>query len=206
MGERRRGAALAACRTRFGCPRARRSLSPASQTRRYRVILLHRRSGKSIKYRLHSACSLLSGSLYSNRCPGNRCGQCSDPVQTKGNEPMRADLRLSDLERKKVPSKLMNVKVPDNVSEGIDRVAEELGCSKTAVVIALLNEGLDASRSVVPARSARNTAPPDTAAPFVTPRSPAARSAARRFGRRRSRGRGERPSRHPHSGPSGARP
>ena len=54
---------------------------------------------------------------------------------------MRADLRLSDLERKKVPSKLMNVKVPDNVSEGIDRVAEELGCSKTAVVIALLNEG-----------------------------------------------------------------
>jgi len=55
---------------------------------------------------------------------------------------MRADLRLADLERKKVPSKLMNVKVPDNVSEGIDRVAEELGCSKTAVVIALLNEGL----------------------------------------------------------------
>ena len=54
---------------------------------------------------------------------------------------MRADLRLSDLERKKVPSKLMNVKVPDNVSDGIDRVAEELGCSKTAVVIALLNEG-----------------------------------------------------------------
>lgn len=64
---------------------------------------------------------------------------------------MRADLRLSDLERKKVPSKLMNVKVPDNVSEGIDRVAEELGCSKTAVVIALLNEGLDAARASLPA-------------------------------------------------------
>ncbi len=62
---------------------------------------------------------------------------------------MRADLRLSDLERKKVPSKLMNVKVPDNVSEGIDRVAEELGCSKTAVVIALLNEGLDAAKPTV---------------------------------------------------------
>jgi len=73
---------------------------------------------------------------------------------------MRADLRLSDLERKKVPSKLMNVKVPDNVSEGIDRVAEELGCSKTAVVIALLNEGLDASRAVVPPRSARTTPRP----------------------------------------------
>ena len=68
---------------------------------------------------------------------------------------MRADLRLSDLERKKVPSKLMNVKVPDNVSEGIDRVAEELGCSKTAVVIALLNEGLDAARAKVPPRANR---------------------------------------------------
>lgn len=66
---------------------------------------------------------------------------------------MRADLRLSDLERKKVPSKLMNVKVPDNVSDGIDRVAEELGCSKTAVVIALLNEGLDVARDQVPART-----------------------------------------------------
>src|SRR4029453_4224872 len=63
---------------------------------------------------------------------------------------MRADLRLSDLERKKVPSKLMNVKVPDNVSEGIDRGAEELGCSNTAVVIALLNEGLDPTRGAAP--------------------------------------------------------
>lgn len=68
---------------------------------------------------------------------------------------MRADLRLSDLERKKMPSKLMNVKVPDNVSEGIDRVAEELGCSKTAVVIALLNEGLDAAKATLPARANR---------------------------------------------------
>lgn len=66
---------------------------------------------------------------------------------------MRADLRLADLERRKVPSKLMNVKVPDNVSEGIDRVAEELGCSKTAVVIALLNEGLDQARASLPAKS-----------------------------------------------------
>jgi hypothetical protein len=62
---------------------------------------------------------------------------------------MRADLRLADLERRKVPSKLMNVKVPDNVSAGIDRVAEELGCSKTAVVIALLNEGLDVSAGML---------------------------------------------------------
>ncbi|MGH7789350.1 MAG: hypothetical protein ACRERC_20940 [Candidatus Binatia bacterium] len=71
---------------------------------------------------------------------------------------MRADLRLADLERRKVPSKLMNVKVPDNVSEGIDRVAEELGCSKTAVVIALLNEGLDAATIVVPPRTGQKPA------------------------------------------------
>lgn len=73
---------------------------------------------------------------------------------------MRADLRLADLERKRVPSKLMNVKVPDNVSEGIDRVAEELGCSKTAVVIALLNEGLDVARNQLPSKPARNTPRP----------------------------------------------
>ena len=58
------------------------------------------------------------------------------------------------------------MKVPDNVSEGIDRVAEELGCSKTAVVIALLNEGLDAARAELPAgpragkRSPRRGRPP----------------------------------------------
>lgn len=54
----------------------------------------------------------------------------------------------------------MNVKVPDNVSDGIDRVAEELGCSKTAVVIALLNEGLDAARNQLPARPRRNAPRP----------------------------------------------
>jgi hypothetical protein len=73
---------------------------------------------------------------------------------------MRADLRLADLERKKVPSKLMNVKVPDNVSDGIDRVAEELGCSKTAVVIALLNEGLDVARGQLPNKPPRNAPRP----------------------------------------------
>jgi hypothetical protein len=49
----------------------------------------------------------------------------------------------------------MNVKVPDNVSNGIDRVAKELGVSKTAVVIALLNEGLDAARANLPSRAPR---------------------------------------------------
>jgi hypothetical protein len=59
---------------------------------------------------------------------------------------MRSDLRLMDLRRRdKASSKLMNVKIPTHVSDAIQRVAKDLGASKTDVVIALLNEGLDAS-------------------------------------------------------------
>ena len=59
---------------------------------------------------------------------------------------MRADLRLTDLRRReKGASKLMNVKIPAHVSDAIQRVARDLGASKTEVVIALLNEGLDVS-------------------------------------------------------------
>jgi hypothetical protein len=59
---------------------------------------------------------------------------------------MRADLRLADLESgiERVPTKLMNVKLPNSLWDAIDDVAEELGCTKTAAVVALLNEGLDA--------------------------------------------------------------
>jgi hypothetical protein len=39
----------------------------------------------------------------------------------------------------------MNVKIPAYVSEAIQKVARDLGASKTEVVIALLNEGLNAS-------------------------------------------------------------
>lgn len=59
---------------------------------------------------------------------------------------MRADLRLVDLRRRdKATSKLMNVKIPTHISDAIQRVARDLSASKTEVVIALLNEGLDAS-------------------------------------------------------------
>ncbi|MBI4517970.1 MAG: hypothetical protein HY699_19370 [Deltaproteobacteria bacterium] len=59
---------------------------------------------------------------------------------------MRADLRLTDLRgREKSASKLMNVKIPVHISDAIQRVARDLGASKTEVVIALLNEGLDVS-------------------------------------------------------------
>jgi hypothetical protein len=57
------------------------------------------------------------------------------------------NLRLNDLvvRRKKghEESKLMNVKVPTNVLGRIDRVAANLGTTKTEVIIAILNEGLD---------------------------------------------------------------
>lgn len=59
---------------------------------------------------------------------------------------MRSDLRLTDLKRReRSVSKLMNVKIPVHVSDAIHRVARALGASKTDVVIALLNEGLDRS-------------------------------------------------------------
>jgi hypothetical protein len=57
------------------------------------------------------------------------------------------NLRLDDLvtrgKRGREETKLMNVKVPANVLTRIDRVAANLGATKTEVVIVLLNEGLD---------------------------------------------------------------
>ncbi len=57
------------------------------------------------------------------------------------------NLRLNDLVTRgktgREESKLMNVKVPANVLERIDRVASNLGATKTEVVIAILNEGLE---------------------------------------------------------------
>jgi hypothetical protein len=56
-------------------------------------------------------------------------------------------LRLNDLvtreRRGREESKLMNVKVPADVSTRIDCVAANLGATKTEVVVAILNEGLD---------------------------------------------------------------
>jgi hypothetical protein len=57
------------------------------------------------------------------------------------------NLRLTDLVTRggkgREESKLMNVKVPANVLARIDRVAAHLGATKTEVVIAILNEGLE---------------------------------------------------------------
>jgi hypothetical protein len=56
-------------------------------------------------------------------------------------------LRLDDLvtrgRKGDEKSKLMNVKVPENVLARLASVAAKLGTSKTEVVVAILNEGLD---------------------------------------------------------------
>ena len=57
---------------------------------------------------------------------------------------MKSTLHLSDLQTPIGVSKLMNVKIPDTTAAGVDQIAAELHCTKTAAVIALLNEGLDA--------------------------------------------------------------
>ena len=58
---------------------------------------------------------------------------------------IESDLRLSDLNsRKGMQTKLMNVQIPETLSTAIDELSEQLGCTKTAAIIALLNEGLDA--------------------------------------------------------------
>jgi len=63
---------------------------------------------------------------------------------------MRAELRLSDLKsRERTTSRLMNVKIPAYVSDAIQKVASDLGASKTEVVIALLNEGLEVAQGAL---------------------------------------------------------
>lgn len=61
------------------------------------------------------------------------------------------EMRLEDLvtrgKRGREETKLMNVKVPSTVLARIDRVAASLGATKTEVVIAILNEGLDSAES-----------------------------------------------------------
>jgi hypothetical protein len=53
-------------------------------------------------------------------------------------------LRLSDLKSVFKPRKVMNVPIPENTLTAIQALAAELGYSQTDVIIALLNEGLDA--------------------------------------------------------------
>ncbi len=63
-----------------------------------------------------------------------------------GGQASRAGLRIADLKQRPVrTSRLMNVKIPADLSDAIDHLAKEFGTSKTEVVVALLNTGLDAA-------------------------------------------------------------
>ena len=57
---------------------------------------------------------------------------------------MRSRLRIADLKRgENSASRVMNVRIPAHIAEAIDQLAKKLGTSKTALMLALLNEGLD---------------------------------------------------------------
>ena len=63
---------------------------------------------------------------------------------------MRSELRLKDLKRREAgATRLVNVKLPVELTDAIDRVAHDLGASKTEVVIALLNEGLATAKGAM---------------------------------------------------------
>jgi len=63
---------------------------------------------------------------------------------------MRGELRLNDLKKREyTSSRLMNVKIPAYISDAIQKVATDLGASKTEVVIALLNEGLEVAQGTL---------------------------------------------------------
>lgn len=57
---------------------------------------------------------------------------------------MRSQLRIADLKRgHNSASRTLTFNAPSRVAEAIDHLAKRLGASKAAVVLALLNEGLD---------------------------------------------------------------
>lgn len=56
----------------------------------------------------------------------------------------RSQLRIADLkQRRPSGSRMMNVKVPSHQAQAIARLATELLASKTEIVVALLNAGLE---------------------------------------------------------------
>lgn len=61
----------------------------------------------------------------------------------------RSQLRIADL-KQRVPSgsRLMNVKIPAHLVDAVGRLAKQLGTTKTDVVIALLNAGLEEAAKV----------------------------------------------------------
>ncbi len=56
----------------------------------------------------------------------------------------RSNVRIGELKKRvAVSTRLMNVKIPGQLSEAITRIARDIQVSKTQVVIALLKAGLE---------------------------------------------------------------
>ncbi|MFI5394542.1 MAG: hypothetical protein ACHQ9S_03325 [Candidatus Binatia bacterium] len=56
----------------------------------------------------------------------------------------RSNLRIADLKRRQPSSRrLINVKIPAHQADAVARLADQLGTSKTEVIVALLNTGLE---------------------------------------------------------------
>jgi hypothetical protein len=86
----------------------------------------------------------LISAKFPNAFRTSRCGPA------KNARMKNAELRLSDLESGRTRgsvSKLMNVMVPAELSAAINAAAKDLGCTKTALIVAMLNEGLDVLRT-----------------------------------------------------------
>ncbi|HXQ22297.1 MAG TPA: hypothetical protein VN812_11535 [Candidatus Acidoferrales bacterium] len=61
--------------------------------------------------------------------------------------PARSTLRIADLKRRpRATARLINVRVPVSILDAVERLARELGASKTETVAALLNSAMDQAR------------------------------------------------------------
>jgi hypothetical protein len=72
-------------------------------------------------------------------------GEWRGQVMTRGTRtPPRSNLRLTDLKQREPEGGcLINAKVPAHVADAITEIAAHVGTTKTDVVVALLNTGLD---------------------------------------------------------------
>jgi hypothetical protein len=65
----------------------------------------------------------------------------------------RSTLRIADLkQRRPTGSRLMNMKIPAHQWEAIAQLARQFGATKTGIVIALLNAGIESLRRLQPTR------------------------------------------------------
>ncbi len=78
-----------------------------------------------------------------------------------GNSNLRLDDLVARGKRGRETARLINIKVPTNVLNRLNLVASRLGATKTEVVLAMLNEGLDAAEQEL----TRFTPPPKPVVP-----------------------------------------